>query len=89
MPLLVSFNFPVKVFYSLPYHTVLLTVSDDITAKIISNMVQIGGWESILSLATSLKFSAPEEDILIKHVLRKKHFASRELRCQTLTNKNL
>lgn len=47
MPLLVSFNFPVKVFYSLPYHTVLPTVSDEITAKIISNTVRIGEGESI------------------------------------------
>lgn len=47
MPLLVSFNFPVKVFYSLPYHTVLLTVSDEIAARIISNIVRIGEGESI------------------------------------------
>lgn len=46
-PLLVSFNFPVKIFYSQPYHTVLLTVPDETAAKIISNTVQIGEGESI------------------------------------------
>lgn len=43
MSLLVSFNFPMKVFYSLPYHTVLLTVSDEITAKTIKHSVNRRG----------------------------------------------
>lgn len=53
-------SFPLKVFYSLSYHTALLTVSDEITAKIVSDTVRTGKRESIQSLATSLQFSVPQ-----------------------------
>lgn len=76
MPLLVSFNFPVKVFRSPPYHTVLLTVSDEIAAKIISNIMNWGR-EKHLVVGNSTEFFCPIDNILIKYVLRRKPFAQK------------
>lgn len=86
MPLLVSFNFPAMVFYSLPFaHRFWWNRSQD-------NIKHSTNWRrgKHLVLGNFDEILCPtEEDILIKYMLRKKCFASSELRCCTLTNKNL
>lgn len=86
MPLLVSFNFPVKVFCSLPYYTVLLTVSDEIAAKIISSIMNRGRKKDY-SCWQLHEFFCPTDNILITYVFRRKPFAPKESRCCILTNK--